>query len=301
MHLSPDELVYWQMGWFKLNATICITWGLMLILLAAARLATWPLRAAAPPAGPQAHQGGQVDQGVQANQQLPAPQQLPASALPRWRTRWHQLLEIAVVMIEGQLAAAGLAEPRPYLGFLGTLLLFVAASSLGTVLPGYLPPTGSLSTTAALALCVLVAVPAFGISRLGLKAYLRTYAEPNLVMVPFNIIGELSRTLALAIRLFGNMMSGAMIVAILLAITPLIFPVVMTLLGLLTGMVQAYIFFVLATVYVAAATRVRPSPHAAGQAIADGDSGPEPDRNDAARQGHGSRPDANSGPHEERA
>jgi F-type H+-transporting ATPase subunit a len=76
-------------------------------------------------------------------------------------------------------------------------------------------------------------------------------------MLPFNIISEFSRTLALAVRLFGNMMSGAMIVGILLTITPFIFPIVMSLLGLLTGMVQAYIFSILATVYIAAATRTR--------------------------------------------
>jgi len=87
---------------------------------------------------------------------------------------------------------------------------------------------------------------------------LRSYLEPTIIMLPFNIISELSRTLALAVRLFGNMMSGAMIIAILLTVTPFLFPVVMTLLGLLTGMVQAYIFSILATVYIAAAMQVRP-------------------------------------------
>jgi len=150
----------------------------------------------------------------------------------------------------------GLRQPRKYLGFLGTLFLFIATSALCTVIPGYEPPTGSLSTTAALALCVFVAVPLFGIQELGLGAYLGSYARPNWLMLPFNIIGELSRTLALAIRLFGNMMSGAIMIGILLTITPFIFPILMTLLGLLTGMVQAYIFSILATVYIAAATRV---------------------------------------------
>ena len=148
-------------------------------------------------------------------------------------------------------------EPQKYLGFLGTLFLFVAAASLCTVIPGYEPPTGSLSTTAALALCVFVAVPFFGIEEQGVGGYLKSYAKPTFIMLPFNIISELSRTLALAVRLFGNMMSGAMIIAILLTITPFIFPIVMTLLGLLTGMVQAYIFSILAAVYIAAATRVR--------------------------------------------
>ena len=135
------------------------------------------------------------------------------------------------------------------------------------MIPGYEPPTGSLSTTAALALCVFVAVPLFGIMDQGVGGYLKSYLEPTFIMLPFNLISELSRTLALAVRLFGNMMSGAMIIAILLTITPLFFPVVMTALGLLTGMVQAYIFSILAAVYIAAATRTRkpspaPAPHA---------------------------------------
>jgi F-type H+-transporting ATPase subunit a len=101
---------------------------------------------------------------------------------------------------------------------------------------------------------VFVAVPVFGVARRGWRRYLKSYLEPTVIMLPFNLISELSRTLALAVRLFGNMMSGTMIIAILLSITPFVFPVAMTLLGLLTGMVQAYIFSILATVYIAAAT-----------------------------------------------
>ncbi len=104
---------------------------------------------------------------------------------------------------------------------------------------------------------MFVAVPLFGIKEQGLGGYLKSYVEPTFIMLPFNIISELSRTLALAVRLFGNMMSGAMIIGILLTITPFIFPIVMTTLGLLTGMVQAYIFSILAAVYIAAATRTR--------------------------------------------
>ena len=118
----------------------------------------------------------------------------------------------------------GLSQPEKYLSFLGTLFLFVATASLCTVIPGYKPPTGSLSTTAALALCVFVAVPLFGIREQGLVGYLKTYTKPTFIMLPFNIISELSRTLALAVRLFGNMMSGVMIIGILLTITPFIFP-----------------------------------------------------------------------------
>ena len=102
---------------------------------------------------------------------------------------------------------------------------------------------------------MFVAVPLFGIEEKGFVGYLKTYLEPSFIMLPFNIISEFTRTLALAIRLFGNMMSGAMILSILLIISPLIFPVLMILLGLLAGMVQAYIFSILATVFIAAATQ----------------------------------------------
>ena len=170
---------------------------------------------------------------------------------------WQNLLEIIVDGVRRQIQEVGLTEPRKYLGFLGTLFLFIALSNLCTILPFYEPPTGSLSTTAALAISVFIAVPVYGIAEAGLGGYLKSYLEPTFLMLPFNIIAELTRTLALAVRLFGNIMSGTMIVAILLSITPLIFPILMTLLGLLTGMVQAYIFSVLATVYIAAATRTR--------------------------------------------
>ena len=228
MRLSPDQLIYWQHGFFKLNATLVFTWVVMLVLVVGAKLITRNL------------------------------------TTEHRRSRWQNLLEIVVTAMVQQIAEVGLRDPRKYLGFLGTLFLFVAMASLCTVIPGYEPPTGSLSTTAALALCVLVAVPMFGIGGQGLRGYLKSYIEPTVIMLPFNIISEVSRTLALAVRLFGNMMSGAMIIAILLTITPFIFPIVMTALGLLTGMVQAYIFSILAAVYISAATRTsKPKPEPA--------------------------------------
>jgi F-type H+-transporting ATPase subunit a len=173
------------------------------------------------------------------------------------RTRWQNLVEMVVTGIEKRIEDVGLPHPEKYLGFLGTLFLFLATASVWTIIPGYEPPTGSLSTTVALALCVFVGVPFFGIRDQGVGGYLRSYIKPTIIMLPFNIISEFSRTLALAVRLFGNMMSGSMIVAILLTITPFVFPIFMTVLGLLTGMVQAYIFSILAAVYIAAATRAR--------------------------------------------
>jgi F-type H+-transporting ATPase subunit a len=121
--------------------------------------------------------------------------------------------------------------------------------------PWYQPPTGSLSTTAALAICVFFAVPAFGIARSGPGAYFKRYLQPSFLMLPFHVMGELSRTLALAVRLFGNIMSGTIIIAILLSIVPLFVPIVMQALGLLIGQIQAYIFAVLAAVYIASAAR----------------------------------------------
>jgi F-type H+-transporting ATPase subunit a len=221
MRLSPDEMIFWQYDFIKLNATVVFTWVLMLVLAGGSTLIT-----------------RRLSTGLE-------------------RSRWQSLLEIVVVGIEKQIEDVGLRNPRRYIGFLGTLFLFVALASLCTIVPGYEPPTGSLSTTAALALCVLVAVPFFGIEEQGLRGYLKSYAEPTVIMLPFNIISELSRTLALAVRLFGNMMSGTMILAILLTITPFIFPIAMSVLGLLTGMVQAYIFSILAAVYIASATQVR--------------------------------------------
>ncbi|MGC1460023.1 MAG: F0F1 ATP synthase subunit A [Steroidobacteraceae bacterium] len=214
-------MIFWQHGLIKLNGTIVFTWGLMLVLAIGSKLITRHL------------------------------------TTDLKRSNWQNLLEIVVTGIAKQIEDVGLNRPNTYIAFLGTLFLFIALASLCTVLPGYEPPTGSLSTTAALALCVLVAVPLFGIKEQGLWGYLKSYAQPTLIMLPFNIISELSRTLALAVRLFGNMMSGAMILAILLTITPFLFPIAMSVLGLLTGMVQAYIFSILAAVYIAAATRTK--------------------------------------------
>jgi len=221
VRLSPDALVFWRHGFLELNSTIVTTWVLMLVMTVGARLITRKLT---------------TDVHM---------------------SRWQGFLEIVVTTIQKKIEEVGLHHSEKYLGFLGTLFLFIAVSNLCAIIPGYEPPTGSLSTTSALAISVFVAVPLFGIEEQGLSGYLKSYLKPTFIMLPFNIISELSRTFALAIRLFGNIMSGTMIVGILLTITPLVFPIFMNLLGLLTGMVQAYIFSILATVYIAAATRTR--------------------------------------------
>lgn len=219
MQFSPDEIILWQLGSFKLNSTIVTSWAIMAFLTLSSMLITRRLAHEVKVAG------------------------------------WQSFLEIIVTGINGQIKEAGLANPSKYISFIGTIFLFIATSSIFTLLPGYTPPTASLSTTVALALCVFFAVPMFGIASQGIGGYLKSYVQPTFIMLPFNIISEFSRTLAMAIRLFGNMMSGGMIVGILLSITPFLFPIIMTMLGLLTGMVQAYIFSILATVYIASAIR----------------------------------------------
>ncbi|WP_040298587.1 F0F1 ATP synthase subunit A [Arcticibacter svalbardensis] len=219
MNLTPDQTVFWSHGFITINLTIVTTWGIMLFMVIGAKLVTRKLKTT--------HK----------------------------ISRWQCILEMIVTGIKDQIQEVGLGNPKQYIGFIGTLFLFIAMCNFWIILPWYEPPTGSLSTTAALAISVFLAVPFFGIQKSGLLGYLKTYIEPTFIMLPFNIISEASRTLALAIRLFGNIMSGGMIIAILLSISPIFIPIVMKALGLLTGMVQAYIFSILATVYIAAAVQ----------------------------------------------
>lgn len=223
MKLSPDETIFWQYGFFTINLTLVTTWVLILVLAIGAKLITRKLTS-----------------GIEIS-------------------RWQCVVEMIVTTINNQIKEVGLAKPEKYIGFIGSLFLFIGVANLCIILPGYTPPTASLSTTAALAISVLLAVPFFGIEKEGIRSYLKTYLQPTWIMLPFNLISEITRTLALAVRLFGNVMSGGMIVAILLTISPFIFPVIMNMLGLLTGMVQAYIFSILATVYIASALQANQS------------------------------------------
>ena len=218
MRISPDQLVFWEYGFININLTIVTTWALIILLTLGAWLITRNLKS-----------------------------DIKTS-------RWQNVLEMLILMISDQIKEVGLKNPKKYIGFIGTLFLFIAVSNLLTIVPWYEAPTASLSTTAALAIAVFIAVPVFGIANSGFVNYLRSYLQPNFIMLPFNIISEVSRTLALAVRLFGNIMSGGLIATVLISIVPFFFPMVMSALGMLTGMIQAYIFAILATVYIAAAT-----------------------------------------------
>lgn len=221
MEINIDQIIYWEWNFLKLNATLLFTWLVMLLLVGTSVLITRQLT--------------------------------PKTGM----SRGQALLESLVVFIKDQIVAATGERADKYLSFISTLFLFIVVSNTVNIIPGFHSPTASLSTTAALALYVFVAVPVFGITSVGAKNYFRYYIEPTPLMLPFNIIGELSRTLALAIRLFGNIMSGSLIAAILLSLAPLFFPVAMQAFGLLIGVIQAYVFAILALVYVASAGRIR--------------------------------------------
>jgi len=199
LSISPDTAV-WTWGPIHLNRTILFTWLVMLLMTGVSWVIT---------------------------------RKLSSDAKIR---RGQNVLEVLVSALRDQIREVGNQAPAKYLPFIGTLFLFLAFSNLLTIIPGYSSPSASLSTTAALAACVFIAVPAFGVTQKGILKYLQQYLQPTVFMLPFNIVGELSRTLALAVRLYGNMMSGAVIGAILLAFVPLFVPVLMQLFGLLTGM-----------------------------------------------------------------
>jgi len=215
MELSPDQTIFWQQGFVTINATLVYTWITMALLAGGSWLIT---------------------RNLSTGKTLPVRQ---------------GVLEAIVSLISRQIAEVMMCKPGPFIPFLGGLFLFIATSNLFGIIPGYRSPTGSLSTTAALAMSVFIAVPAYGIRSRGVLSYLKQYVQPNVIMLPFNIIGDLSRTMAMAVRLFGNIMSGDLIVAILLSIVPLFFPIIMQMFGLLTGLIQAYIFTVLAAVFIA--------------------------------------------------
>ncbi|OIP74703.1 MAG: F0F1 ATP synthase subunit A [Oscillatoriales cyanobacterium CG2_30_44_21] len=218
MNISPDQIIYWQMGFVSINATLVFTWLVMLLLGIGSWLVTRHL------------------------------------SIETKLSRWQNLLEILVINLQEQIQETSGQPPNRYLPFVGTLFIFIATANLLAIIPLYEPPTGSLSTTSALAASVFFAVPFFGIRQQGISRYLHQYLEPSPILLPFTIISELSRTLALTVRLFGNVMSGGLIGAILLSLAPLFFPMIMQALGLLTGIIQAYVFSILTVIYISAAS-----------------------------------------------
>ncbi len=214
--MNPDKVLVFRLGPIPINETIFFTWVVMVVIAVAVLL---------------------LGRGLSTGSRV---------------SRGQGILEALFTFLETQIEGVTGGSARPFLPFLGALFLFILSANVLEIVPLYHPPTASLSTTAALAACVFFAVPAFGIAHRGL-AYFKDYLEPSPIMLPFTIVSELSRTLSLAMRLFGNIMSESLIAAVLLSIVPLFVPLVFQAFGLLIGAIQAYIFFTLATVYVSAA------------------------------------------------
>ncbi len=219
MSIDPSSIVYFEWHFIRITATLVFTWITMAILISVAFFLTRSFKN------------------------------------KRSISKGQYFLEALVVTIDNQIKGILKEDSRRLIAFVGTLFIFILLSNILSIVPGFIPPTGSLNTTIALSLCVFLAVPAYGISSNGIKDYLKAYTSPSVIMLPFNIIGEFSRTISMAIRLYGNVMSLSIIVGILLGVIPLLFPVVIQLFGLLTGAIQAYIFAVLATVYISSAIK----------------------------------------------
>jgi F-type H+-transporting ATPase subunit a len=207
--------VWLQLGPVPITAPVATTWGIIVLLSAAAFVTTRRL---------------ELRPG-----------------------RRQAVLEIVIGAIEQQIGEAMQTDPRRFLPLLGTLFIFVAVANLSVMLPGIRPPTAHLETAAALALIVFLSTQYYGIRERGVGGYLRSFAKPTLLMLPLNLLAEVTRTFSLMVRLFGNIMSGEFVIGIVVALAGLFVPVPLIALELLTGLVQAYIFTILAAVFIAAA------------------------------------------------
>lgn len=223
--ISPDQVILWSWGFITINVTILYTWLVMAILVVGSWLITRNL-----------------------STDINTP-------------RWQHFMEVVISTIRSEIQEMTKKGADNYVPLIGTLFLFICLSNVMAIIPGYVPPTASLTTTAALALCVFIAVPFYGVSRNGILHYVKEYFQPTFIFFPFHVMGEISRTLALTVRLFGNIMSHEKVIGILLAVTPLLFPVVMQILGLMIGVIQAYIFAILSMVYIASALSAEDDVH----------------------------------------
>lgn len=214
--------VLFHLGPVPITEPVVVTWGLMAALTAASLLGTRKLRLDAKPA--------------------------------------QAALELLIASVRDQIRETMRADPEPYLPFLATLFIFIVAANLLALVPGVEPPTAHLETDAALAIIVFFAVHYFGVRARGLGGYLADFAKPTWIMLPLNLLSEVTRTFSLMVRLFGNIMSGVFVIGIVLSLVGLFVPIPFMALELLTGLIQAYIFTVLAMVFIGGAVGHAPSP-----------------------------------------
>jgi F-type H+-transporting ATPase subunit a len=214
------ELFSFHLGPLRIGATVLTTWLLMAVLAGLAWFGTRSMGEEAP-------------------------------------SRLQTALEGTVLALQAAIESAAPSHAARLLPFIGTLWLFIAAANLMGLVPGLRSPTGDLSVTVALAMLVFLSVHWFGIRIDGIKAYLRHYLDPNPILMPFHVLGEITRTMALAVRLFGNMMSLEMAALLVLLVAGFLAPVPLLMLHIVEALVQAYIFGMLALVYVAGALQSR--------------------------------------------
>jgi F-type H+-transporting ATPase subunit a len=213
---SPFDLpVVFHLGPVPVTKPVVVTWGLMAAMALGSRLLTRRLSV---------HPG-----------------------------RAQTAVELLVTTIEGQVGEIIPEGGRRYLPLLGTMFLFLVLSNVSGIVPGLQAPTAHLETPAALAVVVFLSVQVAGFQQHGFFGYLKEFAKPSILLLPLNILSELTRTFSLMIRLFGNVMSGEFIIAIVLGLAGLLVPLPLMGLELLTGLIQAYIFTTLAAVFIAAA------------------------------------------------
>jgi F-type H+-transporting ATPase subunit a len=210
------ELLAFHLGPFSIGATVLTTWLLMALLTGVAWLGTRRLSVASP-------------------------------------SRLQTALEGTLLALQSAIEEAAPGHAARLLPFIGTLWLFIATANLAGLAPGLRSPTGDLSLTVALAMVVFLAVHWFGIRIDGWRTYLKHYLDPNPILLPFHLLGEITRTLALAVRLFGNMMSLEMAALLVLLVAGFLAPIPLLMLHIIEALVQAYIFGMLALVYVAGA------------------------------------------------
>lgn len=226
IQLSPDADILFEYGFFKLNWTILAQWVCMAVLLLLSKIALPYINGALKP------------------------------------SKLELFMETLISGIQGQVdsLSSGIKSAK-FFPYIATLFLFILVCNLTDIVPFFNAPTTSLSMTAGLALTLFFAAPYFCIRKLGLFRYLKTYVEPAFFMLPFNVIGNITKVLSMSMRLYGNILSGSVIGVVLLALAPYLFPVIMQSLGLLTGTIQAFVFAAIATVTISSGMAVdAPSP-----------------------------------------
>jgi F-type H+-transporting ATPase subunit a len=217
--MQPDVLfkIPTPFGPFPVTSELWVTWGVMAAVLLVAALISYKIRR-------------------------------------KERSRLVDIAEVLIGWLEKEIRTIVGREPGPFIGLVAAMFVFILTANLVSFI-GIKPPTAYITTTGALAMIVFLSVPYFGVKLTGVGNYIKTYLEPSPLLLPLNIISELSRTLALAVRLFGNIFSGEVLVGVLLSLVPFVLPLPLMFLGLLTGTIQAYIFAILTMVYIGGAVR----------------------------------------------